>query len=670
MATKHLFFSTIFSLLFFLSCSSTEQVHQSMDTSQTNVDISAIERPIPYPLDIPAGYLNAIENGTRTSTGAPGENYWQNEASYDLHAEIDPDTHTLYGKASINYQNNSPDDLQVLVIELAQNLHKEGTPKKETTEITGGIDLTHISVNGKTYEETTFWELWSQDSSGYVLDGTHLYIYPDEILRPGDSTNFDFEWNFVIPEQGASGRMGHSRDNLYYIAYWYPQVSVYDDVYGWFSDSFVGNAEFYHGYADYNVTINMPADWLVMSTGEFLNPEETLSTQTLERYNQAAESDDVVVIVDFDEIENSTASPTNDLLTWKFQAKEVMDVAFSATRESRWDGTRSPVGDLNGDGTTEYTRIHTFYRDTAPLWEQQAEYAQHSIEFLSDYTELPYPWPHMTSVEGADIISGGMEFPMMTVIGDYNSAGAVRLYGVTAHELAHMWFPMMISTNERRYTWIDEGYTTYHTNEANIDYYGSDRFNRMDVFSNYLQISGTEQEGEMMRWSDFHYPGPAYGIASYAKPGSVLYALRTVIGDDVFMEAHLELIQRWKYKHPYPWDIFKTFEDVSGQNLDWFWRAWYYETWVLDQKVADVYKEDNRTIIEIEDLGQIPMPVLLTIQLEDGTEIKERLEVEPWLNGKRVQRFESNIEKTVVRVEIDAEHQLPDTDRSNNVWER
>lgn len=664
---------SIFSFLFLftLSCASTEQLDSSLEsqTNESELPVSEVERPLPYPIDVPNAYLQAVENGTRSADGKPGEEYWQNYSSYTISAEIDPETHTLFGESSVEYINNSPDGLEVIVVELAQNLHKEGTPKKESTEITGGKQLERVNANGQDLEPISMFQRWTQNASGYVLDGTRLYIFPDEQLASGSRMSFEFEWSFEIPQQGASGRMGRNRDNLYFIAYWYPKIAVYDDVYGWMDDSFLGNAEFYHGFADYELSITMPKEWLIMGTGEFLNPEETLSQRTLERYNQAGNSDNTITIADFDELSDATIQNGSESLTWKFSSTQVRDVAFSATLESRWDATRTSVGDLDGDGETDYSRINTFFRELAPLWSEQAEYAQHSISFFSDYTNLPYPWPHMTSVEGAGIIGGGMEFPMMTVIGDYNNAGAVRLYGVTAHELAHMWIPMILSTNERRYTWIDEGYTTFHTNEANKDYYG-DRFDNNDIFGGYLQIAGTDLEGEMMRWSDYHYPGPAYGVASYPKPASVLAALRGVLGNELFMEAHLELIERWKYKHPYPWDIFNTIEDVTGKDLSWFWRSWYYETWTLDQAVTDVVSENNGYTIVIEDIGNVPMPVLLEITLANGENIDQRIDVDHWLQGHRTKELTIDSNSRVVRVEIDPENHFPDVNPSNNIWKR
>lgn len=652
--------------LFISSCTATDTV-QTTDQPRS-LAVENIERPIPYPIDIPQAYRQAVLNGTRNSDGTPGDSYWQNSASYILNAEIDPETHTLYGNSYVTYQNNSPDLLQVILVELAQNLHKEGTPKKELTEITGGKDIQLVKVNGTELKPTTFMQWQTQNTPGYIIEGTNMYIFPEEGLETGSSMDLEFEWSFEIPMQGASGRMGRSRDNLYYIGYWYPHIAVYDDVYGWMGDSFLGNAEFYHGFADYDLTVTMPGNWLVMGTGEFLNPEETLSEKTLNRYKEAGESDQPITIADFDELSNATINP-DGMITWKFYSEQVRDVAFSATLESRWDGARTPVGDINGDGMVNYSRINTFFRESAPLWTEQTAYAQHSITFLSNYINLPYPWPHMTSVEGADIIGGGMEFPMMTIIGDYNNAGAVRLYGVTAHELAHMWFPMILSTNERRYTWIDEGYTSFHTNEANMDFYG-DRFSHEDVFSGYLRIAGTDFEGEMMRWSDYHYPGPAYGVASYPKPASVLIALRGVLGKDLFKEAHHELIERWKYKHPYPWDIFHTIEDVSGMDLSWFWRSWYYETWHLDQSISDVYEDGNETVIVIEDLGNVPMPVHLEITLEDSTVTTETVDVQHWLDGYKTKEVRISTTSPVVKVEIDPEINFPDVNRQNNLWKK
>jgi hypothetical protein len=654
-----------------VACSTGNQLADTTETTTSAPAFSAPDhsRPVPNPIEVPNAFRQAIQNDTRSEDGRPGSEYWQNSARYSLKAEIDPVTHTLHGSSSIRYYNDSPDELSMIVLELAQNLHKEGTPKKDMTEITGGTNIESVSINGSELDEISWLDWYTQRSPGYIVEGTQMYVMTGDPVFAGASLDMDVEWSFIIPEAGASGRMGRNRNNLYFIAYWYPQINVYDDVYGWLADDFLGNAEFYHPFADYDLEITMPREWIVMATGEFLNPEETLSERIFSRYQQAAEQDEPITIVSFADTSNATAASENGKLTWKFTADRIRDVAFSATRASQWDGARAAVGDTDGDGVTDYTRIHSFYRESAPLWTEQASYAQHAITFLSDYTELEYPWYHMTSVEGAGIIGGGMEFPMMTVIGDYNNAGAVRLYGVTAHELAHMWFPMIVNTNERRYTWIDEGTTSFHTNEANMDFYG-DQFSHDDVFNGYLQIAGTDLEGEIMRWSDYHYPGPAYGVASYPKPASVLIALRGVLGEEVFNEAHREVIGRWSYKHAYPWDIMNTFEDVSDRDLSWFWRSWYYETWTLDHSITGVSEAEGNTTITVDDLGEIPMPLNLEITLRDGSTIRETVDVTHWLNGNT--RAEIVLENTtgIRSIVIDPDNHFPYHYASELEWDR
>lgn len=656
-----------FSLIVLLaaSCSSVRQIDNQAEESVSFEP----ERPIPYPIEIPTGYMNSIDAGTRTAEGEPGPSYWQNEASYQLRAELIPSEYRINGSASIEFTNFSPDNLPILLLELAQNLHKAGTMKKENTEITGGMELLRVRLNGTEIEELPDGQPLRQGEPSYLTDATRMIIVLNEMLHSGETVELEIDWTFVVAQQGASGRMGHSRDNLFYIAYWYPQISVYDDVTGWFDDPFLGNAEFYHGFADYELEVTAPDNWLVMGSGEFLNPEEVLADHVLERYREAGTSDEIIPIVTESDFGGATQFSEDGLLTWKFSAEQVRDVAFSATRESVWDGARAPIGDLNGDGQVEHTRINSFYRTTAPLWREQAAYSQHSITFLSDYLDFPYPWPHMTSVEGEGIIGGGMEFPMMTIIGSYNGQNPQRLHSVTAHEFAHMWMPMILSSNERRYSWMDEGFTTFNTHQAMVDAYPGD-YENLNIFESYLQIAGTDYEGPMIRWSDYHYPGPAFGIASYPKPASVLQALQGILGEESFLEAYHTYIDRWTYKHPYPWDFFQTVENVTGRNLDWFWRSWYYETWTLNQSIERVTRNGNETTVEIRDLGLVPMPVHLTIRFENGSEMQKVIPVDDWLRGNRTLTFTIDSEEVVESVTIDPENNFPDIDRVNLYWER
>ncbi|MEX0772785.1 MAG: M1 family metallopeptidase [Balneolales bacterium] len=625
-------------------------------SAEITKSVTDIERPIPYPIDIPDRFTEAVESATRSETGAPGRNYWQQFAEYTIYASLHPDEKHLESIVNIVYHNNSPDTLNYLHLDLIQNHHTEGIERNRAAEVTGGMNLVKVEVDGDTLEESYMGD------SRYIVTGTRLILMPTEPMVPGEKKQISIEYNFDIPQSGAGGRMGYDGDNLFYLGYWYPQMTVYDDVVGWHPDQYLGLAEFYHGFSNYEYHVDVPSDWVVMGTGEFLNPGDVLTSRIYDRYQASQESDEVVNIIKPEDFGFATRADLGKRLTWKFHAESVRDVAFSATRESMWDGARTPVNDF------EYTHINTFYRELAPLWEEVTAYQQHAITFLSELTDFSYPWPHMTAVEGSNIISGGMEFPMMTIMGDYNNQGADLLYNVTAHELAHMWVPMIVSTDERRYSWMDEGNTSFSTNEARMEFHPGEDHHE-DSRQSYIRWAESDYEGAMMRRSDFHKNRAAFSVASYSKPASVLAALRGVLGEEVFYEAYQTFINDWAFKHAYPWDMFRTFETVSGKDLEWFWRSWYYETWTLDQAITDVRENGALTEIIVEDLGELPMPVNLTITLTDGETVEHSIPVDIWLKGFRVASLSID-EKDIQRVEIDARRNFPDVDLSNNIWEK
>lgn len=620
-------------------------------------------RPLPYPVTVPAEYEAAVRGGTRTATGRAGPRYWQQWTRYRLTARLHPDEKRLEGRGQMVHYNRSPDTLRAIFLQLIQNVHALGAARLEEAEVTGGVELARVAVGGR--------ELLATADSGprYAVSGTRMAVILPQPLTPDDSATLSIDWSFKIPQAGASGRMGWSEEDLFFIAYWYPQMAVYDDVVGWQIDPFLNNSEFYAGFGEYEVTVEAPQGWLVRSTGRLRNPEEVLAPPVLERLRRAEQSDEIVHVVTAEDLGRVTRTSPDGWLAWRFHADSVRDVAFSATRASLWDAARTPVGDRDGDGRTDYARVEALYRQSAPLWKEVARYMQHSIDHHSRFTGLPYPWPHMTAVEGAGIIRGGMEFPMMTLMGDYNERGDSALYYVTAHELAHMWVPMIVSNDERRHAWMDEGTTSFNENQARKEFFPGISHDLPDQNA-YVTLARLGREGEILRWSDFHYTGAAYGVASYQKPASLLVALRGVLGEETFLRAYREFFQRWKYKHPYPWDLFHTFESVSGRDLGWFWRVWYYETWTLDQAVAEVRSTSEATRIVVEDRGWAPMPAHLTITRADGTVLRREVPVDVWLRGVTRTVVEVPAGSPVAQVEIDADRHFPDVNRHNNVWKR
>jgi hypothetical protein len=626
-------------------------------------------RPVPYPVPMPPEFRSALDAGTRTVSGAPGASYWQQWAEYRIRATVDVDARSLRGSQVVRYHNRSPDALPVLVVNLNQNYHAEGVERARSAEVTGGKAVDRVAVDGLALEATT-----SSRAPGWLVDGTLMYVVLPSPLPPGGVTELTMDWAFTLPQAGAGGRMGYSGDDLLYLGYWYPHLAVYDDVGGWHAEPFRGNAEFYSNFGRYTIEVDAPAGWLVASTGRLVNETEVLRPEVVDRLRRAESGDDVVRVVEHGGAAVATHAPTGGRLIWRFEADSVRDVAFAVMRDHAWDATRSPVGDRTGNGIADYTRIDAFWREYAVLYTDAADYARHSIDYLSRLTGVPYPWPHMAVVEGGGIIGGGMEYPMITIIGDYNQSGTRALYGVIAHELAHMWVPMILSTNERRYTWLDEGTTVFNENFARMDRFPGTNPFREDQES-YLGAAVAGLEGPIMRWSDFHYPGPAYGVASYPKPAAVLYALNGVLGEDTLMTAMAEFYRRWAFRHPYPWDLWHTIEDVAGRELGWFWRAWYHESteegdpWLLDQGIEMVERlATGETRIVVRDRGWIPMPVLLTITREDGAVAEHEVPVDPWLEGRDTVEVILPAGVPVVRVEIDAARYYPDADRRNNVW--
>lgn len=629
------------------------------------------ERPAPYPVVPPLEFEAAVEAGTRSEDGAPGPEYWQQWAEYDIEAQVDVASKALTGSATIRYQNHSPRQIPLLVLNLLQNLHAEGVERLEPAEVTGGVRVERVVVDGQALRAAN-----GRDGPGWAVEGTLMFVPLPRLLEPGGEVELEIDWTFALPQAGAGGRMGYTGDEFLYLGYWYPQMAAFDDVIGWHAEPFRSNAEFYSDFADYRVTIDAPEGWLVMSTGSLQNPDDVLTPEVADRLRAAESSDDVVHVVTHGNTTAATTQAPGGRLQWSFTADSVRDVAFAVMRNHAWDAARAPVGDRDGDGVTDYTRVDAFWRQSARNYDDAWRYAQHSVDFLSRYTGLPYPWPHMSVVEGGGIIGGGMEFPMMTIIGDYNRAGADALYNVTAHEIAHMWVPMMLSTNERRYGWLDEGITTFNENNARAEFFEGRDDPWPAEHNTYARVAGRGEEGPIMRWSDHHRPGPAYSVASYAKPAAVLHALRGVLGEESFDRAHREFYDRWAFKNPYPWDLINTFEDVTGEDLEWFWRSWLYEStedgaWYLDQGVAAVERlESGETRITIADHGWVPMPVPLRITREDGSVVERTIPVDPWLEGAVRTTITVPAGPPVTHVEVDPKGWFPDLDRRNNSWSR
>lgn len=634
-------------------------------------------RPIPYPVMPPPPFERAVESGTRTVTGEPGRAYWQNRADYSFAVTLDPAANVLSGSGTIRYVNESPNALAYLVLKLRQNVHKAGVPRNRFVEVTGGIMLSAFTVNGAPAAAVTE---GLPEPGQYRVDGTILTLALADTLASGENVTLDMAWRYRIPSNEGAFRQGQDGE-VYYLGYWYPQMAVYDDVYGWNTDQYLGLAEHYMGYGTYDVTISAPEGVLVWATGALENADDVLAPETRARLERARQATEVVHVVREDErtAGTSTVDSPTDTLTWRFHAENVRDFAFSASDRYVWDATHARV-DQNGDGAPESVLINAFYRPGTTAWARSAEFGRFSIEHLSELI-MPYPWPHMTAVEG--LIGGGMEYPMMTLVGGARSDQS--LFGVTYHEIGHMWFPMIVGSNETAFTWMDEGLTSYNTNVGVGDFFDGSAEGRPetgDVWARNRQshyfLAGTGFAVEPMRHNDLYPLGggtsqvdpvgnASRGVASYSTPAVLLHAVEGLYGRERFLEAYREYARRWAYKHPYPYDLMSTFEEVLGEDLDWLWTPTLFETWTVDQAVAAVEETPEGVRVTVEDRALAPMPAPVTVTYADGRAETQTVPVATWLGGAReaTLTFSPGDAATVV---IDAGDYLMDADRTNNTW--
>lgn len=632
------------------------------------------QRPDIYTVTPPPQFQRAVENGTRTLTGEPGPNYWQNRVDYDLSARIDTETDELIGSGAYVYTNNSPDSLAYMVFKLRQNLHKEGVMRNRPVYMTGGLTVRNVTVGEQPITETD----GSPEPGEYVIDGTVMTIALHEPITPGTHVEMSMDWRFAIPPGGPLAvRMGQDGE-VYYLGYWYPQPAVYDDVYGWHTAPYLGNGEHYMNIGSYDIEIDAPAGWLLWATGTLQNESEVLNARTQQRLEAARASSEIVSVVGEGEIGDALQPGDDGRLVWRFHAEQVRDVAFSLSNTQIWDATGVQV-DRDGDGTAEPVLINVFYRPGTAAWDRAAEFSAFSVEHLSE-TLFPYPYPHMTAVEG--VIGGGMEYPMMTVIG--GDRDDISLFGVTYHEIAHMWYPMIVGTNEKSFTWMDEGFTSYNDNQGQMAFWNGSAADRPehDAWArprqSHYAFAGTGFAVPPMRHND-RYPvagssvpavdpdrGAARVVASYSTPAVLLRAMEGIFGTETFYDAYNDFGKRWAFKHPYPYDFFHTVETSLNRDLDWLWTPTLFETWTVDPAIADVRLGSDSIHVVIENRGLAPMPVPVTVTYLGGASQERVVPVDAWLDGATEATLTFPRGGIVSVVQIDPEGYLHDADVTNN----
>lgn len=536
-------------------------------------------------------------NEYRTGSGAPGQRYWQQKADYVINVTLNDDNQSITGSETITYHNNSPDVLNFLWLQLDQNILS-----KENTLATTSTGTVKDSVGAKTYARDVsdfkggFQIKTVKDASGqnipYFINNTMMRVDIRQPLKPGAKMSFSIDWSFNIADRSVFGQRSgleffpEDGNYVYTIAQFFPRMCVYDDYEGWQNKQFLGSGEFALPFGDYKVRITTPADHIVASTGDLKNPQDVLTKTEIERFERAKKSfDKPVMIVTEDEAVKREKIKSKGQKTWEFHAENVRDFAFASSRKFIWDAQAVKIGDKTPLAMSFYPK------EGNPLWEKESTLAvKNTLEVYSRMT-IDYPYPVAISVHAASI---GMEYPMICFNfgrpqkgGKYTPQLRQGMIGVIVHEVGHNFFPMIINNDERQTTWMDEGINSFVQLITELERYPDIDWSRGTPAGliGYMKGDKNLMRPLMTNSEQVIYFGPE----QYSKAATGLFMLReTIMGRELFDHAFKEYAQRWAFKHPKPADFFRTMEDASAVDLDWFWRGWFYTTDAVDQSIDQV----------------------------------------------------------------------------------
>lgn len=606
-------------------------------------------------------------NGTeyRSASGKPGPKYWQNAVDYKISATLNDETNEITASISIEYTNNSPDELDFIWLQLDQNMFsREGRGQhivpltnsrygNSMSDFDGGYDIKSVKLAGGAIAE-------------HLITDTRMQVFlPRPLKADGGKTNIDIDYAYTVPEHGAdrTGVLETQNGKIFAIAQWFPRVAVYDDIIGWNVQPYTGPGEFYLEFGNYEVDITAPANHIVVFGGELLNPEEVYTAMQIKRFEQARESDKTVLIRSAEEVTSTDSRPQGEKeLTWRFRLENAHDVAWASSPAFIVDAAK--INLENGKSSLAIS-AYPIESNGGNAWERSTEYTKASVEFYSKMLG-DYPYPVAINV-AANL--GGMEYPAI-VFCSYKAKGAA-LWGVTDHEFGHIWFPMIVGSNERLHAWMDEGFNTF-LNDLSTEAFNGGEYHRPMGDANRLALVYTRPDLEPVMSTPQNMQERNIGTLVYRKPGYGLVLLRNeILGPERFDRAFKAYFDAWAYKHPTPDDFFRTMENVAGENLNWFWRGWFQNNWRFDQGVRDVTYPDgnpaNGVLITIDNLEKMPMPVVVDITTQSGETHRVKLPVEIWeRNISWTFRYPTTEAVTVVQ--LDPDKVYPDHNPANNRW--
>jgi len=634
------------------------------------------ERPVRRDIPMTRMIQRAFAAGTRDSTGRPGRNYWQLWTDYKINATFDPTTSTVTAHETVSIRNNSDSAMRSIVLRLDQNFFRPDVPARmePPSELTEGMQLTRLVLNGQAMEINDTLGMQIPGSTrrlpplSAILKNTSARITLPTPIAAHSTGTLESDWHFRVPraDNGRGSRMGRWADTLYQVAQWYPRVAVFDDLRagGWDTEPYLGPAEFYNNYGHFDVSIDVPAGWIVGSTGVLQNPTEVLTPTARERLSHVLESDSVRTIVSAAERGPGKSTAAGNRLVWHFVADTVGDVAWATSNQFVWDATRATIP---GRGPVPVNIL--YLPGHAQQYAQGGPVVRHALEYYSKLW-MPYVYPQLTMVDGPEL---GMEYPMFIMSAVF----------AADHETGHQWWPMMVGVNETWYGWMDEGFNQYMNILSDADYVHKPA--TLDSLGlSYGRVSGNDLEPTLM-W-DENYAGPLYSFAAYGKTPLMLSSLGGVVGDTAVQRAMSEYAKAWRFKHPSPWDYAFFMSNALHRDLGWFWNYWLFTTESVDGSIQGVKTSGRRTTVTVHQSGQMPSPVILKIefaltgpairamsnsQMVDANTAIVTYPVDVWFAGSR--SFNANLDfggRAITRITLDPNGRFPDRDPTDNIWPR
>ncbi|WP_157740755.1 M1 family metallopeptidase [Mucilaginibacter xinganensis] len=609
---------------------------------------------------LPAG------NEYRAATGEPGPAYWQNQSDYVIDVSLDDKNNLVTGTVTVTYTNNSPKALSALWMQLEQNVYKKDSkgvlaglflyknPEEKITD--GGFDITDIKLN---------------DNNGAKIDyqvyDTRMQLHLPQTLKSGQKISFSIHYSYRFPVNYKNADFQVNRTdllqtkdgNIYAVAQWYPRMCVLDDVEGWNTLPYLGNGEFYLDFGNFNVNITLPSSYIVEASGDLLNPEEVLTPEQLKRWKLAKDSSEPVFIRSAKEVKDAGSRPAKPTCTWKFKMDNTRDFAWTASKSFIWEALSFPVSDEKRIMACSLYPAESLKPNS---WARSSEYVKFTLQYFSKKW-LTYPFNKAVNVASN---LDGMEYPGMVFCAAKDTGN--MYWAVVNHELGHTWFPMVVGSNERKYAWMDEGFNLFMDNMATKEFNKGEfiGYKEIDIpvtalFADTLKPIITRPDA---------IPGNQVYTIEYQKVAYLLALLRNqVLGAGRFDRAFSQYIRNWAYKHPTPFDFFRSINNSTGEDLTWFWKSMFIENFKLDQKITRVENSaKNKTRIAIENMEKAVMPLVVEITYASGQKELRTFPVEIW-EYTHSYTFTANKAEPVTKVIIDPEQVYPDVDRTNNVYQ-